>query len=205
MAATPSTMLPLGTAAPAFSLPDTRSWSGKGSGGGASTVTLADLSRGKRGTVVMFLCNHCPFVKHIRAEVARFGKDYQAREGGGFAIAAISSNDIETHPADSPDLMKKEAAEAGYTFPYLYDHTQETAKAYRAACTPDFFVFNDSGKLAYRGQLDDSRPGNGIPVTGKDLRAACDALLANKEPAANQMPSIGCNIKWRAGSKPEYA
>ena len=191
MAATPSTMLSLGTAAPAFSLSDTVS---------GRSVSLGDF-RGKP-LLVMFLCNHCPFVKHVRAEVARIGRDYQAR---GVGLAAISSNDVAKYPDDSPAKMKVEASEAGYSFPYLFDETQAVAKAYRAACTPDFFLFDRNHKLAYRGQLDDSRPKNEKPVTGSDLRAAIDAVLAGSPVNAQQWPSIGCNIKWKPGNEPDYA
>ena len=149
----------------------------------------------------MFNWNHFPFVKHIRAELARIGRDYAPR---GVGIVAISSNDTDKHPDDSPDLMKAEAAQAGYTFPYLFDETQEVAKAYHAACTPDFFLFDAGHRLVYRGQLDDSRPSNGKPVTGRDLRAALDAVLAGEPVATAQMPSIGCNIKWKAGNAPDY-
>ena len=149
----------------------------------------------------MFICNHCPFVKHIRTELARLGADYGARD---VAVFAISSNDVGTHPADHPRLMKEEAATWGYTFPYLYDESQEVAKAYSAACTPDFFLFDADRKLVYRGQLDDSRPSNGLPVDGHDLRAALDAVLAGSKPSPDQKPSIGCNIKWIAGNEPDY-
>jgi peroxiredoxin len=184
-------MLSLGTAAPAFSLSDTVS---------GRSVSLGDF-RGKP-LLVMFLCNHCPFVKHVRAEVARIGRDYQAR---GVGLAAISSNDVAKYPDDSPAKMKVEASEAGYSFPYLFDETQAVAKAYRAACTPDFFLFDRNHKLAYRGQLDDSRPKNEKPVTGSDLRAAIDAVLAGSPVNAQQWPSIGCNIKWKPGNEPDYA
>jgi peroxiredoxin len=178
-------MTALGTVAPEFELPDTRT---------GGTVRLSDLRRGKKALLVMFLCNHCPFVKHVRAEVAKVGKEYVER---GVGVVGISSNNIETHPADSPDLMKKEAAEAGYVFPYCYDESQDVARAYRAACTPDFFLFDAGGKLVYRGQLDASRPGNSVPVTGTDLRAALDAVLAGRPVNEKQTPSIGCNIKWK--------
>lgn len=184
MAATESTMLPLGTAAPDFTLPDTVS---------GKPVSLGDLDA--RAYLIAFICNHCPFVKHIRAELARLGHDYQPK---GVALIAISSNDVANYPQDGPDLMKKEAKDAGYSFPYLYDETQQVARAYSAACTPDFFVFDADKKLAYRGQLDDSRPGNNKPVTGADIRAALDALLAGKNPSETQKPSIGCNIKWKS-------
>lgn len=193
MAATPSTMLPLGTPAPDFTLPDTIS---------GRDIHFADFRRGKPAVLVMFVCNHCPFVKHIRDELARLGRDYAPRN---VAIVAISSNSVESHPADGPDLMKAEAKAAGYTFPYCYDQSQEVAKSYSAACTPDFFLFDSAGKLAYRGQLDDSRPTNGLPVTGRDLRAALDAILAGKPAPEKQLPSIGCNIKWKPGRAPDYA
>ena len=189
MAAVNSTMLPLGTAAPDFRLPDT---DGK-------TVSLSDL-QGKP-LLVAFICNHCPYVKHIRAALAQLARDYQPR---GAAIVGISANDVANYPEDSPANMKAEAKEAGYVFPYLYDDSQAVAKAYRAACTPDFFLFDKNQRLVYRGQFDDSRPGNGIPVTGKDLRAALDAVLAGKPVPTKQKPSIGCNIKWKAGNEPDY-
>jgi peroxiredoxin len=184
MAATPSVMLPLGTRAPDFKLPDTVS---------GRPVSLADFA-GKKALLVMFLCNHCPFVKHIRAELARLGRDYGEK---GVGMVAISSNDAVNYPDDSPAKMKEEAKAAGYTFPYLYDESQAVARGYQAACTPDFFLFDAGRALVYRGQLDDSRPSNGIPVTGKDLRAALDAALAGKPPLPTQRPSIGCNIKWK--------
>ena len=192
MAATPSTMLELGTPAPSFSLPDATT---------GKDVSLADF-RDSHVLVVMFICNHCPFVKHIRAQLAQLARDYTPK---GIAFVAISSNDAEKYPDDSPAKMKEEAAAAGYSFPYLYDGTQAVAKAYKAACTPDFFVFDRSRRLSYRGQLDDSRPKNDIPVTGHDIRAALDTLLAGKSLTAPQKPSIGCNIKWRPGNEPDYA
>jgi peroxiredoxin len=182
-------MLALGAAAPDFALPDTQ----------GRTVTLADF-RGKP-LVVAFICNHCPFVQHIRDGLAAFGKDYAAR---GLGIAAINSNDVENYADDSPAKMREEVKLAGYAFPYLLDETQQVAQAYRAACTPDFFLFDKGHKLVYRGQFDASRPGNGVPVTGKDLRAAADAVLAGKPVVKEQAPSIGCNIKWKAGNEPEY-
>lgn len=191
MALTPSTMLPLGTTAPDFGLPDTV---------GGRTVRLADFA-GKPALLVAFLCNHCPYVKHVRAGLAALGRDYLPK---GVAIVAISSNDATHYPADAPDLMKAEARDAGYPFPYLYDETQSVARAYRAACTPDFFLFDASMRLVYRGQMDGSRPGNGLPVTGADLRAALDAVLAGRSPAAEQRPSMGCNIKWKPGQEPDY-
>ena len=190
MAKTPSTMLELGTVAPDFSLPD---FDGK-------PVSLADVS-GKPALLVMFICNHCPFVKHIRSELAALGQMYQEK---GVAIVAINSNDVERYPDDSPEKMKQEAAAAGYSFPYLFDATQEVARAYRAACTPDFFLFDGGQRLVYRGQLDSSRPGNDTPVTGADLRRALDAVLAGKTVDAAQTPSIGCNIKWKPGNEPDY-
>lgn len=188
MAAVESQMLELGTKAPEFTLPD-------------PDGSLHSLRDDAAATLVMFISNHCPFVKHIRTELARIGADYAAKN---VAIFAINSNDVVTHPADHPDRMKEEAATWGYAFPYLFDETQEVAKAYRAACTPDFFVFDSKLKLAYRGQLDNSRPSNDAPVDGGDLRAALDAVLASLPPAAEQKPSIGCNIKWRAGNEPDY-
>jgi peroxiredoxin len=152
-------------------------------------------ARGPNGVVVMFICNHCPFVKHVRPELARLGRDYQDR---GVAIVAISSNDVEAYPDDSPANMKKEKEQAGYVFPYLFDETQQVARAYHAACTPDFFLFDAERRLVYRGQLDDSRPGNNVPVTGRDLRAALDAVLDGKAVSPEQKPSLGCNIKWKS-------
>ncbi len=190
MVKTLSTMLPLGTAAPNFSLPDV---DGK-------TVSLADFA-GSKALLVMFICNHCPFVKHVAAQLAQLACDYQPK---GVAIVGISSNDIEAHPADSPAEMKKEAEMRGYEFPYLFDATQQVAHAYQAACTPDFFLFDSQQKLAYRGQLDDSRPGNNLPVTGADLRAAIDALVAGEFVPTEQKASIGGNIKWKPGNEPDY-
>jgi peroxiredoxin len=190
MVKTASTMQPLGQHAPDFSLPNV---DGK-------TVSLADFA-GKRGLLVIFMCNHCPFVIHLRSALAAFGKEYQAK---GLAIVGINSNDISTHPDDSPERMKQEAKSAGYTFPYLFDESQEVAQAYGAACTPDFFLFDSNRGLVYRGQFDDSRPGNNKPITGADLRAACDAVLAGKPVASTQKASIGCNIKWKQGQAPEY-
>ena len=191
MASTPSTMLSIGTPAPDFNLPDTVS---------GKQFSLADTTG--KPLLVMFICNHCPFVKHVREELAAIGADYQSR---GLAIVAISSNDAEHYPDDSPDKMAAEAAEAGYTFPYLHDESQSVAKAYRAACTPDFYLFGADHKLAYRGQLDPSRPRNNTPVTGSDLRAAIDAVLAGHPAPKPQLPSIGCNIKWKPGNAPDYA
>jgi peroxiredoxin len=191
MALTPSTMLPLGTTAPDFQLPDTN----------GKSVALADFAQAP-ALLVMVICNHCPYVKHIRAGLAQLARDYQPR---GVAIVGISANDAVNYPEDSPVKMKTERRAAGYTFPYLYDETQAVAKAYRAACTPDFFLFDKGRKLVYRGQFDDSRPGNSVPITGKDLRAALDAVLAGKPVSPYQKPSLGCNIKWKTGSEPEYS
>ena len=188
MAAIESEMLPLGTSLPAFNLPDP---DGK----------VHSLPNDAVAYLVMFICNHCPFVKHVREELARIGRDYLPRS---VAIAAINSNDVESHPGDSPEMMKTEAATWGYEFSYLFDEDQSVAKAYRAACTPDFFLFDKSRKLVYRGQLDDSRPGNGVPVDGRDLRAALEALLAGESVPETQKPSIGCNIKWKPGNEPDY-
>ena len=190
MALTPSTMLDLGTEAPDFSLPDT----------GGGTTSRRDFSG--RPLLVMFICNHCPYVKHVAAELARLGTDYQADQIG---IVAISSNDVANYPDDGPDQMRQEVAERGYCFPYLYDESQQVAKAYTAACTPDFFLFDADHRLAYRGQLDDSRPDSGIPVTGKDLRAAIDAVMSGRAPDPDQSPSMGCNIKWIPGNEPAFA
>lgn len=184
MARTPSNMLPLGTSAPGFKLPDTVS---------GKEMDLQQI-RGEKGTLIMFICNHCPFVKHVNPELRRLGEEYQDK---GISLVAISSNDVLNYPDDSPELMAKTAFEAGYTFPYLYDESQEVAKAYDAACTPDFYLFDEDLTLVYRGQLDDSRPGNGEPLNGKDLREAMDALLSGHEIPAEQKPSLGCNIKWK--------
>jgi peroxiredoxin len=190
MVKTASTMLPLGTKAPDFSLVNVD----------ATTVSLSDF-KGAPALLVIFMCNHCPFVIHVADALAQLAAEYQAR---GVAVVGISANDVSSHPADSPEQMVAEAEERGYTFPYLYDETQEVAKAYHAACTPDFFLFDGDQRLVYRGQMDSSRPNSGIPVTGKDLRAALDSVLAGKPVSDDQMPSIGCNIKWKAGSEPEY-
>lgn len=184
MAATPSTMVELGTTAAGFSLPD--SVTGK-------TLSLQYL-KGKKGTAIMFICNHCPFVKHINEEIVKIAKEFSAK---GISFIAISSNDVENYPEDSPEKMKEVALRLGYPFPYLYDETQKVAKSYDAACTPDFFVYDQYLSLVYRGQLDDSRPGNKIPVTGKDLRSALEALIQGKPISKDQKPSIGCNIKWK--------
>lgn len=188
MAAVESQMLELGTPAPGFSLPD-------------PDGQLHSLPETASAFLVMFICNHCPYVKHVRAELARLGRDYQER---GVSIIAINSNDASTYPADSPAAMEAEAATWGYTFPYVFDADQSVAKAFRAACTPDFYVFGADRRLAYRGQLDDSRPGNDVPVTGKDVRNALDAILSASPVDAAQVPSIGCNIKWVPGNEPDY-
>jgi peroxiredoxin len=187
---TASTMLPLGTLAPDFCLPDS-----------AGRMSARDDFKSSPALLVAFICNHCPYVKHIRGGLAEFAKQYQTK---GLAIVGINSNDVDEYPEDSPELMAKETVAAGYTFPYVYDATQEVAHAYRAACTPDFFLFDANQRLVYRGQFDDSRPGNNVPVTGKDLRAACDAVLAGKPVPATQKPSAGCNIKWKPGNEPDY-
>ncbi len=191
MAATPSTMLELGTPAPSFSLPDVVS---------KQAVSLDSFAT-RKGLLVMFICHHCPFVKHIKDELGRLGRDYAGRDLG---IVAISSNDPAVSSEDSPEGLKRMAADWKLDYPVCYDETQEVAKSYAAACTPDFFLFDAKRRLVYRGQLDDSRPGNGKPVTGADLRAAIDAVLAGREVSPRQMPSLGCNIKWRPGNEPEY-
>ena len=190
MALTPSTMLPLGTVAPDFKLPDTN----------GKIISPADL-KDQAALLVIFMCNHCPYVVHIRSGLAQLARDYATKSLG---IVGISSNDAQKYPQDGPAKMKDEVKTAGYTFAYLYDETQAVAKAYRAACTPDFFLFDRGRRLVYRGQFDASRPGNGIPVTGKDLRAAIDAVLAGKPTTAMQVASIGCNIKWKADNAPDY-
>ena len=190
MVKTASTMLSLGTKAPNFELVNVD----------GTTVSLADF-RDRPALVVMFICNHCPFVKHLATALAEFGNEYQAR---GAAIVAINSNDTSAHPDDSPERMVHEAEERGYTFPYLFDEDQSVAKAYHAACTPDFFLFDKDQRLVYRGQFDASRPGNGVPITGSDLRQAVESVLAGKPVTREQRPSIGCNIKWRGGHEPDY-
>ncbi len=187
-----STMLPLGTSAPDFKLRDTVS---------GDTYSLGDFE-GRAALVVMFLCNHCPYVQHVRHGLAELGRDYAEADVG---IVAISSNDVESYPSDGPEAMAQEAAAVGYTFPYLFDETQEVAKAYTAACTPDFFLFDGDRKLVYRGQLDSSRPGSLTKVTGEDLRAAIDAVLAGQPVPEDQRPSMGCGIKWKPGNAPAYA
>jgi len=189
MTATPSTMLPLGTAVPAFRLPDT------------TGAMVASDSYDGRPLLVAFICHHCPFVRHIRREFARFAAEYQAR---GLSIVAINSNDVVAFPEDGPEGMTQEAREAGYVFPYLYDETQQVAKAFRAACTPDLFLFDARGSLVYRGQFDGSRPRSPIPVTGSDLRAAADAVLEGRVVPREQRASLGCNIKWKPGNEPAY-
>ena len=190
MPETPSTMLDLGTPLPSFSFPD---FNGK-------VVSDADV-KGSKALLVAFICEHCPFVRHVRSEFARFAKEYEAQ---GLKVVAIMSNSIEEFPQDGPEGMKKEAQEAGYIFPYLFDKDQQVAKAFKAACTPDLFLFDSNRRLAYRGQFDGSRPKNDVPVTGADLRAAADAVLAGKAPSETQRPSMGCNIKWYPGNEPEY-
>ncbi|MAU15442.1 MAG: thioredoxin family protein [Muricauda sp.] len=183
MARTPSNMLPLGTKAPDFELLDTVS---------DKILSLENL-KGKKGTVIMFICNHCPFVIHVNPQIVKLAKEYQEK---GISFVAISSNDVKNYPQDAPHLMKQKAIEEDYTFPYLYDETQKVAKAYDAACTPDFYLFDADLTLVYRGQLDDSRPGNGIPLTGRDLKNAMDAVLNGEKVDPDQKPSLGCNIKW---------
>ncbi len=186
MAAIPSTMIPLGSKAPDFNLTDTVSGKNR---------SLKEL-RSDKATLIVFICNHCPFVKHVNKELVKLANEYISQK---VSFIAISSNDIVEFPEDGPELMKQEAATQGYPFPYLFDETQKIARAYDAACTPDFFIYDKDLKLAYRGQLDDSRPSNGIPVTGKDIRNALDSLIAGKPVSSEQKPSIGCNIKWKKG------
>ena len=190
MAETPSTMLALGTKAPSFRLPDPQ----------GKWVSLDDF-KDARALLVVFMCNHCPYVKHIRSRFAELAKEYQAQ---GVGVVGINSNDIESYPDDGPEKMAEEIKQVGYTFPYLSDESQEVAKAYRAACTPDFYLFDRDRRLVYRGQFDDSRPGNTRPVTGADLRAALDAVLAGRAAPSHQRPSLGCNIKWKPGNAPQY-
>jgi peroxiredoxin len=189
MVETPSMMLELGTEAPDFSLPDTA----------GRRVSRADFAG--KPLLVMFICNHCPFVKHVREKLAEITRAYRDK---GVGVVGINSNDVSSYPDDSPAKMKREVATVHYTFPYLFDQTQEVAKAYRAACTPDFFLFNKAHRLVYRGQMDASRPGNDVPVTGEDLTDAVEAVLAGQAPSADQKPSMGCNIKWKAGNAPDY-
>ena len=190
MAETPSTMAPLGMKAPYFRLPDP-----------SGRWTSIDDFKDAPVLLLAFICNHCPFVKHVRPHFARLAREYQGR---GVAVVGISSNDVAAYPEDSPQKMAEEIKVAGYTFPYLFDDTQEVAKAYRAACTPDFYVFDRERRLVYRGQMDDSRPTNGRPVTGDNLRAALDAVLQGEAVSPDQRPSVGCNIKWKGGNEPEY-
>ncbi len=192
MALKPSTMLPLGSDAPAFEL--TNAVDGK-------TVSLGKDYDSAPALLVMFICNHCPFVIHVRDELGRVAADYMPK---GLAVVAINSNSIESHPQDGPENMKRLAIQEGWEFPFLFDETQEVAKAYKAACTPDLFLFDGDRKLLYRGQLDDSRPSNAIPVTGHDLRAAIEDVLAGAPVSIDQKPSVGCNIKWKRGNEPEY-
>lgn len=191
MAATPSTMLDLGTPAPDFALPDAAS--GK--------IVARDDFNDAAALLVAFICNHCPYVKLIKEELAAFGRAYMDK---GLAMVAISANDVTTHPADAPERMAEDARTYGYPFPYLYDESQAVARAYRAACTPDFFLFDGARRLVYRGQFDDARPGNGRQPTGADLRAAADAVLAGRPAPEDQVPSIGCNIKWKPGHASAY-
>lgn len=189
MSATPSTMLALGTRMPAFRLPDAN-----------GAIVSSDAFAG-RPVLVAFICRHCPFVRHIRREFARFTSEFLAR---GLPTIAINSNDVEAFPEDGPEGMRQEAGEAGYTFPYLYDEAQQVAKVFKAACTPDLFLFDASGSLVYRGQFDSSRPRSDVPVTGADIRAAASALLENRPIPPDQRASVGCNIKWKPGNEPDY-
>jgi len=190
MVVTASKMLALGTKAPHFSLPDTK----------GNIVSLSDFAEAP-ALLIVFMCNHCPYVKHILSDLVRLAKEYQTKR---LAVVGINSNDCANFPEDSPKMMAKIAKKAGFTFPYLFDETQEVAKTYRAACTPDFFLFDKERKLVYRGQMDDSRPGNNIPVTGLELIKAMNAVLAGRQVGAEQKPSMGCNIKWKPGKEPEY-
>jgi peroxiredoxin len=190
MSLTPSTMLPLGTAAPDFSLPDIN----------GNTVSLSDFEKDKP-LLVVFMCNHCPYVKHIQRDFAALASEYQKK---GVGVVGINANDVQNYPEDSPENMAVDAEKFGYTFPYLYDEEQSVAKAYRAACTPDFFLFDSRRRLFYRGQLDASRPGNDIAITGEDLRDALDRVLEGRDAPEVQRPSMGCNIKWKAGNEPDY-
>lgn len=191
MALTPSTMLELGTLAPNFKLPDVIS---------GNMVSLDDFKE-KKALLVMFICRHCPYVKHVQEEISRIGQDYKEKDIG---VIAISANDSNSYPEDLPESLREMAEELNFSFPYLHDESQEIAKAYTAACTPDFFLFDKERELAYRGQLDDSRPGNNLPPTGKDLREAIDAILEDRPINPDQKPSIGCNIKWKQGNEPSY-
>lgn len=191
MSLTPSIMLPLGTKAPDFKLPNVVS---------GEMISLSSF-KDKKALLIMFICRHCPYVQHVKRELARIGEDYKEKDVG---VVAVSANDADNYPGDAPDQLKEMAEELHFTFPFCYDKTQETAKAYKAACTPDFFLFDKERKLVYRGQLDDSRPGNNKPVTGKDLRDSLDASLADQQVSQVQKPSIGCNIKWKFGNEPSY-
>lgn len=191
MALKESTMLALGTPMPDFVLPDVRT----------GTMISPETFREKHPLLVMFMCRHCPYVVHVQDELTRLARDY---EGKNFGILGISSNDVTGYPADAPSRLKEMAEQLGWKFPYCYDETQAVAKAFTAACTPDFFVFDHQRQLVYRGQLDGSRPGNAKPVTGQDLRVALDAVLAGQPVASQQRPSLGCNIKWKLGNEPEY-
>ena len=186
-----SFMVALGTTAPDFTLPDVVT---------GKKVSLKDFA-GKKAVLVMFICRHCPYVQHVKAELTRLGKDYQSKD---VAIIAISANDADNYPDDGPASLKEMAIEEGFAFPLLYDESQKVAQAYKALCTPDLFLYDKDLKLAYRGQIDDSRPGNDKPVTGKDIRAAIDAVLSGKPATANQRPSSGCNIKWKKGNEPQF-
>jgi len=190
MVDTPSTMVPLGSQAPPFSLPDTK----------GKVVSLGDY-KDAPALLVVFLCNHCPFVKHVLPHFVELAGEYKQRGAG---IVAISSNDVDSYPDDAPEKMAELSKAMKFPFPYLYDESQQVARAYGAACTPDFYLFDREGRLVYRGQMDDSRPGNGRPVTGADLRAAMDAVLAGRPVSDDQKPSIGCNIKWKPGNEPDY-
>ncbi len=185
-----STMLPLGTEAPDFALPDTN-----------GNVVQRDDFKGNKGLLVIFLCNHCPYVHHVRPKLAEVAREYQQQ---GIGIVGINSNDVSKYPDDSPEKMKAEVETHGYTFPYLFDESQQVAHVYRAACTPDFFLFDGELKLVYRGQFDASRPNSDRPLTGEDLRAAMDAVLGGKPVSDDQKPSAGCNIKWKPGNEPDY-
>lgn len=191
MSVTPSTMAPLGMEAPDFELPDTS----------GDPVRLEDFDDAQ-ALLVVFLCNHCPYVKHIRDELAEFAREYREK---GLAVVGISSNDVEQYPEDAPDRMREVKEEVGFPFPYLFDESQEVARDYGAACTPDFFLFDENRELVYRGQFDDSRPGNDVPVSGEDLRKAADRVLEGRPVPEDQAPSVGCNIKWKPGNEPEYA
>jgi peroxiredoxin len=190
MGVTPSTMLDLGTRVPAFRLPDLD-----------GSLVSDEQFKGVPALLVAFICPHCPYVRHVRQEFARFAREYRSR---GLSVVAVNSNDAQAFPDDGPEGMKAEAAEVGYTFPYLYDESQQVARAFRAACTPDLFLFDREGLLVYRGQFDGSRPGTAAPVTGADLRTAADAVLAGRAVADTQRPSAGCNIKWKPGNAPDY-